>query len=263
MLKCPVCEKELKKVNRTYKCEKNHSFDIAKQGYTNLFMKSSKHSGDGKEMVEARTTFLNQNHYEPLLNTLIDILSKLKPSVIIDAGCGEGYYTNKIQEALNCEVYGFDLSKDALKYASRTNKNVHYFLSNIYDIPMMDASCDVILNIFAPLSNKEYMRLVKEGGYLIKVDPHHKHLKEMKDFLYDEVYENEVLDLDVEGFTLMDYKEVTYKMSLDNTSISSLFKMTPYYYKTKIEKGNELMKLQHLDCTASFIIYIYKKNDIK
>ena len=85
----------------------------------------------------------------------------------------------------------------------------------------------------------------------------------MKDFLYDKVYENEVLDLNVEGFTLMDYKEVTYKMSLDNISISSLFKMTPYYYKTKIEKGNELMKLQHLDCTASFIIYLYKKNDSK
>lgn len=259
MLKCPVCQRRLKKVDRTYKCDKNHSFDIAKQGYTNLFLKSSKNSGDGKEMVEARTNFLTLDYYKPLLNELITILKELNPSVIIDAGCGEGYYTNQIQKALNSQVYAFDLSKDALKYASRNNKDVHYFLSNIYDIPMMDESTDVILNIFAPLSNKEYVRLVKEDGYLIKVDPHHKHLKEMKDFLYENVYENEILDLDVQGFKLESFKEITYTMDLDNKAISSLFKMTPYYYKTNKEKGKALMQLEKMDCTASFIIYIYKK----
>ena len=81
MLKCPVCQKQLKKINRTYKCEKNHSFDIAKQGYTNLFMKSSQKSGDGKEMVEARTTFLNMQYYKPLLDRLIEIVNEFKSEV--------------------------------------------------------------------------------------------------------------------------------------------------------------------------------------
>ena len=47
---------------------------MAKQGYTNLFLKSSKNSGDGKEMVEARTNFLTLDYYKPLLNELIVIL---------------------------------------------------------------------------------------------------------------------------------------------------------------------------------------------
>lgn len=261
MLICPVCKQQLIKDGKRYVCDHQHSFDIAKQGYTNLYLKSSKHSGDNKIMVDARTAFLNLDYYAPLANELINIIQEKKSKVIIDAGCGEGYYTNLIQKQTNADIYGFDLSKDALKYAARQNKEIHYYLSSIFDIPMMDESCDLLLNVFAPLANDEFYRLVKKGGYLIKVDPHHQHLKQMKDFLYDQVYENEVLDLDVKGFTLEDHHEVTYPMSLDNEALTALFKMTPYYYKTSKEKSEQLCGLEQLDCVASFMIYIYKKED--
>lgn len=259
MLRCPVCKRKLKKIDKRYVCDKNHSFDIAKQGYTNLYLKSSKNSGDNKEMVDARTSFLNLHHYDPLVEAIIHILKEINSDTIVDAGCGEGYYTNLIQKALKNEIYAFDLSKDALKYASRQNKEVHYFLSSIFDLPLNSEKADVVLNIFAPLANEEFKRVLKKNGYLIKVDPHHKHLKEIKDFLYENVYENEVLDLDVKGFVLDSYKEVTYTMSLDNNAIVSLFKMTPYYYKTKKEKTEQLFALDHMDCIASFMIYIYRK----
>lgn len=261
MLICPVCKQQLNKEEKRYACINKHSFDIAKQGYTNLYLKSSKNSGDNKEMVDARTSFLNCHYYDPLVNNIIHIINDKKSEVIIDAGCGEGYYTNKIKQNTNAEIYGFDLSKDALKYAARKNKDIHYYLSSIFDIPMNDESCDIVLDIFAPLANDEFYRIVKKGGYLIKVDPHQQHLKQMKDFLYDHVYENEVLDIDVKGFSLEDYYEVTYQMPLDNKAISALFKMTPYYYKTSKEKSARLCELNHLDCTASFMIYLYKKEE--
>lgn len=261
MLICPVCKQRLIKEEKRYVCEHQHSFDIAKQGYTNLYLKSSKHSGDNKIMVDARTAFLNLDYYAPLADELIKIIQEKKSEVIIDAGCGEGYYTNLIQKQTNVDIYGFDLSKDALKYAARQNKEIHYYLSSIFDIPMMDESCDLLLNVFAPLANDEFYRLVKKGGYLIKVDPHHQHLKQMKDFLYDHVYENEVLDLNVKGFRLENYHEVTYQMSLDNRALNALFKMTPYYYKTSKEKSEQLCGLEHLDCIASFMIYVYRKED--
>lgn len=261
MLKCPVCNEKLHKIEKQYVCEHNHSFDIAKQGYTNLYLKSSKHSGDNKAMVEARTSFLNLHYYDVLVEALINIINDKGSKTIVDAGCGEGYYTNLIEQSTNSDIYAFDLSKEALKYAAKQNKNVHYFLSSIFAVPMSDECCDLILNIFAPLANDEYTRLLKKGGYLIKVDPHHQHLKQMKDFLYDNVYENEVFDLNVNGFTLEDYQEVTYTMSLDNTALNALFKMTPYYYKTSKEKSEQLCKLNHLECTASFMIYIYKRED--
>ncbi|NBK97335.1 MAG: methyltransferase domain-containing protein [Erysipelotrichia bacterium] len=259
MLICPVCKQELQKEEKRYVCKKNHSFDMAKQGYTNLYLKSSKNSGDNKEMIAARTSFLNMHHYDRLVDAIIEIVKEKQGNTVIDAGCGEGYYTNLISQATNSEIYAFDLSKEALKYAAKQNKQIHYYLSSIFDIPMSDESCDLLLNIFAPLANEEYYRLVKSGGYLIKVDPHHTHLKEMKDLLYDEVYENEVLALKVKGFRLEKYQELTYTMHLKKEAIQALFKMTPYYYKSSKKKSEYLMNVEKMECTASFMIYIYKK----
>lgn len=261
MIICPVCKEKLIKEEDSYVCINHHRFDVAKQGYTNLYLKSSKKSGDNKEMVQARTSFLNLHLYDCLVNKVIEIIKDLQCKTIIDAGCGEGYYTNLIQKATKANVFAFDLSKDALKYAARQNKQIHYFLSSIFAVPMQDACADLVLNIFAPLANEEYFRLLKKDGYLIKVDPHHLHLKEMKDILYEEVYENEVFDLDLHGFKLDHYEEVTYKMDLNQEAITSLFKMTPYYYKSDKQRSSQLLAMDKLECTASFMIYLYKKEE--
>lgn len=259
MLRCPVCKKELHQEEKRYACEHNHSFDMAKQGYTNLYLKSSQHSGDNKEMVDARTAFLSCGYYAPLAKALIDMIIDLPYQVVVDAGCGEGYYTNTIQKEFSNQIYAFDLSKEALKIASRNNKNVHYFISSIFDLPIEDDVCDIVLNVFAPLAAKEYHRILKGDGYLIKVDPHRNHLKELKEILYEDVYENEVLDLDIENFSLTTFKEIQFEMNLDQEAIASLFMMTPYYYKTSKVSSDRLKKYASLKCTASFIIYLYKK----
>src|SRR5690554_7060145 len=49
-------------------CPNRHSFDIARQGYVNLLpvqQKRSRHPGDSKAMVVARSRFLNSGIYQP------------------------------------------------------------------------------------------------------------------------------------------------------------------------------------------------------
>ena len=36
MLRCSICGETLTKEERTWRCEKGHSFDVARQGYVNL-----------------------------------------------------------------------------------------------------------------------------------------------------------------------------------------------------------------------------------
>ena len=60
---CPVCGGELVGNERSYCCEKGHSYDVAKQNYVNLLMSnksSSKRHGDDKLMVKARKDFLER-----------------------------------------------------------------------------------------------------------------------------------------------------------------------------------------------------------
>ena len=102
---CPLCQQPLIKEQRRWYCDNNHSFDIAKQGYTNLLPvqnKKSRSPGDDAEMVASRQRFLAQGLYHSVAATLSEIVSNyitennLARPAIIDAGCGEGYYTGKI-----------------------------------------------------------------------------------------------------------------------------------------------------------------------
>ena len=105
MLCCPNCGQPLKKDGRTFCCPKRHSFDIAAAGYCNLLLssRSGDKVGDDKQMVAARRRFLDRGYYQPLADAVCERVSSIlsKPSVVIDAGCGEGYYTRQLAERLD------------------------------------------------------------------------------------------------------------------------------------------------------------------
>jgi 23S rRNA (guanine745-N1)-methyltransferase len=70
---CPLDGKPLSLNERSWHCDNNHSYDVAKQGYVNLLPvqnKRSKDPGDSKAMVQARREFLEQGHYQPLAQAL-------------------------------------------------------------------------------------------------------------------------------------------------------------------------------------------------
>ena len=98
LFRCPVCKAPLARGARAYACPSGHSYDLAREGYAYLLPPNQKHSaapGDDRRMAQARRDFLSKGYYEILLNTLCcQILSLCGESpVILDAGCGEGYYT--------------------------------------------------------------------------------------------------------------------------------------------------------------------------
>jgi len=260
-LLCPVCQKQLYRKDKQFVCKKDHTFDVAKEGYTNLLQKSSKTTGDSKEMVVARSNFLQRGYYQPLCNAIIDVLSTLHPTILVDAGCGEGYYTNTLQNRILGNYYAFDMSKYALRYASKKNRDVNYFLASIFHLPIAKQSVDVILNIFAPIATKEFIRVLKDDGYIIKVDPGENHLLELKGLLYDKVYLNEVKT--IQNLQLILSKRIAYKMQLDDNDIKNLLFMTPYLHRTPKAKIEELKITGLFEVSASFILNVYKKVKIE
>lgn len=256
---CPHCEKVLVQEGRTYKCENNHSFDIAKQGYVNLLLKQ-KASGDDKVMVEARKHFLELDHYAPLRDLVLDLVSNFPNETLLDAGCGEGYYTNFLQANLKNEIYGFDVSKLALQSAAKANKAVHYAVASIFNLPISANSMDLAISLFAPVATDEMLRVLKEQGILIVVMPNTNHLIELKQAIYDEAYLNERELIDHPNLQLMDEIKLNYQFEVNgNESLQNLFKMTPYYYKTSIEDSAKLANYDSMKLTADFSIQIYLK----
>lgn len=263
MLICPKCKSPLTKVEKSYKCLHGHCYDVAKSGYVNLVLGNQKVSGDSPEMVKARTAFLNEGYYQPLADALMELVKELKPATIVDAGCGEGYYTKQIQSVLEgAKMIGFDLSKAAIHEASKKDKTTIYAISSIFDMPIASKSVDVLLNIFAPTPIEEFKRILKDGGVLIKVGPAPEHLMELKEILYEHVYENEVEPITDNELRLMKTQRIVNQITIQTMEeIHSLFMMTPYYWKTSREDAEKLNKFNQLEVTTAFVMEVYQLNN--
>ena len=262
---CPVCKSEISLFDRTYKCPANHCFDVSKDGYVNLLMSqqsSLKRHGDDKLMVKARRDFLEKGFYSELREALCDTLKNNLPenATIVDVGCGEGYYTSEISRVNAFEIFGIDISKDALKYAAKSVKGSSFAVASAFSLPFADNSADCVLSVFAPSAYEEFSRVLKNDGKLIKAIPMENHLWELKCSLYDEPYKNKPEKRNDELFELVSQKELKYKINLtEKDDIENLFKMTPYYYKTSREDSEKLLSLESLETTVHFAIEIYEK----
>lgn len=265
--KCPVCGELLFADGKTLKCENNHCFDVAKQGYVNLLRSqksSKKRHGDDALMVKARADFLEKGYYSCLCNAITDVLGRyVKPEMTVaDLGCGEGWYTEKISESLkkqgiNAEICGIDISKHALIYTAKRCSDFHLAVASTAELPLADNSCDAVVSVFAPCSESEIYRVLKNDGVWIKAFPLECHLMGLKSVIYDKPYANEVNRNAPDGFTT-DYSiEIKEKITVEGEDIVNLFKMTPYYYKTSVEDQNKINGLSSLCTEIEFGIYAY------
>lgn len=262
---CPVCKGEISLLERTYKCPNNHCFDLSKDGYVNLLMSqqsSLKRHGDDKLMVKARRDFLEKGFYNELRQALCETLKEALPedATIVDVGCGEGYYTSEISKVDDFEIFGIDISKDALKYAAKSVKGSSFAVASAFSLPFAENSADCVLSVFAPSAYEEFSRVLKNDGKLIKAIPLENHLWELKCALYKEPYKNKPEKRNDELFKLVSQKEIKYKINLtEKEDIENLFKMTPYYYKTGREDAERLLSLESLETTVHFGVEVYEK----
>lgn len=265
---CPKCKGELVLDGNTKKCKNNHSFDRAKAGYYNLLLGVGGGThGDNAEMVEARRDFLSRSYYEPLADRLASLVVELTPTrgAVLDAGCGEGYYTDKVERALFerdsvSNVLAYDISRDAVKFAAKRNRNLSLAVATSYDMPLADGSLDTVFNAFSPLAVTEVARVLKIGGRFVMVYPGTDHLFGLKSVIYRTPYKNEPEDTVLDGFKLLSHEVITYRITLDTPeAIRSLFMMTPYAYRTSKEDRERVLSLSEVSTEVEFIIDAYEK----
>lgn len=263
MLRCPVCKEKIeKKDDKTYACRQNHCFDIAKKGYVNFLLCNqmrSKLPGDNKQMVEARQLFLEKGYYGIFLEKLQTIIDDYNPKTILDAGCGEGYYTGGIYSP-HRTVIGVDISKSALQKAAPKNKEITYIAASLFELPLLDKSVDLLFSLFAPYAGKEFHRVLKKNGIMVLGIPGEDHLLELKSVIYEHPYKNQVKEYELEKFTFIRSEKIHTKIQLKSKEdILNLFQMTPYYYRTKKEDMEKIHTLEQFEVTVSFELLIYQK----
>ncbi|MDE9408173.1 putative RNA methyltransferase [Acinetobacter nosocomialis] len=267
-LMCPVCRQRLELVNKTWRCEQGHSYDIAKQGYVNLHVVQHKHSknpGDTPESVDARRAFLQGGYYQPLQQAVVHLLKHLKAKAVLDIGCGEGYYTSAMQQVVE-QCIGVDIAKNAVQRAAKLNANVTWVVGTGATLSVIDQSIDVCTSLFSPIPQAEILRVLKDDGYLIVVTPATDHLYAMREALFEQVnphtpqkFVEQLQDL----FELKEQQVIDAPLLLDQEALKNLIAMTPYAYKASPERRMQLEQQSHLKVTASFQIYLFQKRNKK
>ena len=267
---CPICLAPLRREERTYRCPRGHSYDVAREGYVHLLPANRKHArdpGDDREMTAARSRFLDGGWYSHLLEALCRLAAEHAgaETVFLDAGCGEGYYTAGIAAALKAAgklagAAGVDLSKHALRKAGRRTALAEFAVASVYRLPAADGCADLLLDCFAPLAIDEYRRVLRPGGTFLYVVPAPDHLMEIKEILYDKPYANPEQRVEYPGFRYEAVVPVSRKLRLeDSASIQDLVGMTPYAWKTPRAGLERLRGAERLDVTAAFRIHVFRR----
>ena len=236
---CPICQENLTLLETSLKCCNRHSFDLAKFGYVNLAPQIKQSANYNKENFQNRQQILEAGFYQAILEVVSDLLSNSKNAkTILDIGCGEGFYSRKLQERHPDKTfYAFDISKDSVQIAAKSEPNwaVNWFVGDLARLPIKDASMDILLDIFSPANYGEFRRVLSKDGVLIKVIPTENHLKEIRQKVQDQLTKKDYSNQDVkehfqENFTILSSQTASLTKPITAEQLHALLSMTPLLF---------------------------------
>jgi 23S rRNA (guanine745-N1)-methyltransferase len=258
--RCPVCAAPLRSDGRSYRCQSQHVFDIAREGYVNLRTGRTarrRSGGDDPTMVRARRAFLDAGHYARLRDA---VLVRVRPGRVLDLGCGEGYYSRPLPTTGRRWVGAVDLSRTAVALAARREPSIEYAVANAFDMPMEDGRLTSIINVFGPVAVAEMLRLLSTDGLLVLVAPGPAHLIELKSLVLDQVQEHPLSGPRTlnANFELVEQHRLSYEMDLAHPDLDALLTMTPYRWRVRPDRAVRLSTLESLRVTADFLVFVYR-----
>lgn len=236
---CPICQENLTLLETNFKCCNRHSFDLAKFGYVNLAPQIKQSANYDKENFQNRQQILEAGFYQAILDAVSDLLASSKTTItILDIGCGEGFYSRKLQESHSEKTfYAFDISKDSVQIAAKSEPNwaVNWFVGDLARLPIKDANMDILLDIFSPANYGEFRRVLSKDGILIKVIPTENHLKEIRQRVQDQLTNKEYSNQDIkehfqEHFSILSSQTASLTKTITAEQLQALLSMTPLLF---------------------------------
>ena len=219
MLLCPVrgCQLPLVRDGQRLFCEKAHSFDAARSGYVNLLQpqdRRSKQPGDAALAVAARRRLYDRGVTAPLLTAIAETLGASPNDIVLDAGCGEGFYLGSLAHQTGCQTHGVDISTPAIEAAAKRYPSCHWIVANADRLlPYAANSFSIVLSVTARMNAAEFRRVLRDDGRLLVAVPSPTDLGELRGAGRDRTaYAIKTFE---PHFTLVEQRSVTTAADLD------------------------------------------------
>jgi 23S rRNA (guanine745-N1)-methyltransferase len=223
MLLCPVrdCRLALERAERRLFCSRGHSFDVARSGYINLLQpqdRRSKHPGDTAAAVAARRRLHDRGVTGPLLHAIAEMMAARPSDIVLEAGCGDGFYLGSLARQAGFEAHGVDISTPAVDAAARRYPGCEWIVANADRfVPYADSSFSIVVSITARMNAGEFRRVLRGGGILLVALPAPEDLIELRGVGRDRVARTVATFAD--GFTLVDQRRAATAAGLDAAAV--------------------------------------------
>jgi len=276
-LVCSVCRSPLANQPRSVVCANGHSFDRAREGYINLLR--GKPAGDSKEMLLARRRFLSAGRYRAVSDAVNGMVAghltwregeRGSAAVILDVGCGEGYYLRQLASALPTDdalaprLVGIDTSRDAIRLAARSGPTMCLLVADVHElIPLASGSVEVLINIFSPRNPDEFARVTASGGLLLIVIPQPGHLHLLRSLApllgIQEGKEERLLAEYGDAFEHLSTMPVEYDLVLSGDQVIDLITMSPTFRHIEPESLDALRDLGELSADVRVTVLVFRR----
>ena len=268
-LVCPVrgCSETLIWEQSRTLCSQGHLFDRAKSGYCNLLQvqeRKSKRPGDSKAAVQARRRSLERGLGAPLRDALVARVTSwnlTSEALVLDAGCGEGYYLGTLCSRFGFEGWGVDISTPAIEAAARAYPTARWVVANAdRAMPFADGCFDLITSITARKNPEEFHRLLASGGHLLVVVAHEDDQVELRGALFGEVPDSDRAGATAAAFeslfVLEDESIVSSRAMLDPMGLKDL--LVGSYRGERFSAQAGLAGLSALEVTLSYRLLSFR-----
>lgn len=234
LLRCPVCHGELRVEARSLVCDARHTFDVARHGHVTL-ARGTLATGDDAAMVAARVAVFDAGHYAPLTRALArgrtaGDAAPARGIVVLDLGAGTGHHLAGVLPADGLGL-ALDTSRPALRHAARAHPGIAAIVADVWqDLPLRDASVDLVLDVFSPRNGAEIARVLKPGGTALVAIPTPEHLGELAELHGVKVDPDKVERLERTvgaQLALQSRETVRWTMDLDAAAVEHVLRMSP------------------------------------
>lgn len=276
-LRCPVCGDELAREERTVRCARRHSFDVARQGYLTLLGGGRPPvQGDTADMVAARAAFLGAGRYAPIAESLArtvralpavaaDPASGAAAPLVVDLAGGTGYYLAAVLDAVPHAV-GLDveLSPYAARRAARAHPRLAAVRADVWQpLPLATGSAAAVLSVFGPRNPTEIARVLAPEGRLVVVAPAQDHLAEIVGplgMLAVAPDKDERLARQLADFTVVEERTVRYSAPMNREDVTHEALMGPSaHHVDPDELATAVAALpQPLDVTVAVTVSVHR-----
>jgi 23S rRNA (guanine745-N1)-methyltransferase len=223
MLLCTVrgCHMPLAREEHRLLCPRGHSFDVSRSGYINLLQpqeRRSKKPGDATAAVAARRRLHDRGVTEPILRAIAEMMAASASDVVLDAGCGDGFYLGALARLTGFEGHGVDISTPAIDAAARRYPDCEWIVANADRfVPYSAGSFSIVLSVTARMNSGEFRRVLRPDGRLIVALPAPDDLVELRGVGRDRTAK--AVETFAREFTLAGRRRVTTSADLDDAAV--------------------------------------------